>query len=529
VGQEVTADASSSARARQAEQTQVGYPPEHPAALEAVDIQKVYGGTAALRGVGFSAHYGEIHALLGENGAGKSTLVRILSGVDEADAGRIIIQGEDVTTRYTTMRAQTLGLSVIHQQFSLVPALSVAENIALVAGYGGSSFIDWKETRRAGLRALDRLGVRLDPDHIVGTLPPAMQSIVAIARALALEAKILLLDEPTATLTLRESVALFEVIRRLRSSGVAVVLISHRLDEVMEYADRITVLRDGLVVHSTAREGATLRELIRHIIGRDLESGEEDRRHGELEAMGVPADRLVTMENVCAQGLANVSLDIRLGEVLGCTGLVGAGQTQLSHLLFGRIPYVSGAMRLSGTTFRPKSPADALYAGVGYVPEDRNADAVIEGMSVHENLLANPRGRLSRIINKRREKSAVNLLMDEFDIRPRDPDLEITTLSGGNAQKVVLARALSAKPKLIVLEEPTNGVDIGSRSEIHAIVRRACQEGSSAVIASSDVEEVAAVSDRVAIFRRGRVSQILEHGKYTPAQISEAINAPESR
>jgi ribose transport system ATP-binding protein len=490
-------------------------------------LRKKYGGTDALSSVDVDVYPGEIHALLGENGAGKSTLVRILTGVERADGGTINFYGQEVASTLTVESATHLGVGVIHQQHSLVPSLSIADNVALVAGYPGGRRIDWARTRAAAASALDALGVSLDPRALVAGLPTSMQSIVAIARALALHPPILLLDEPTASLESREVGVVFDVLARLRSRGVAIVLITHRLDEVTAHADRVTVLRDGRVTHTGQVADTSIPELVNHIVGAES-SGLTERSLVQDQPGSHPQPGLaplLTVEALDGEGLRDVNLRLDRGEILGCTGLLGAGHNQLGKALIGLLRPPRGAMTLGNQHYAPRSPVMAVAAGVGYLPPDRVNDGLFFGMSVAENLFPSPAGRWWRRRRNGAEGRAARELLDRFDIRPRDSVREVSTLSGGNAQKVLLARVLSQAPVLLVLEEPTVGVDVGSRAAIHALIRDARTKGTGVVLVSSDMEEITELADRVAVFGHGTVVATIERADIDMTAILMSANA----
>lgn len=488
--------------------------PDVPA-LTVRRLRKVYGGTVALADIELDVRAGEIHGLLGENGAGKSTLVRLMAGVESADGGSLSYFGSELPHRFSPEVVADHGVAFIHQNLGLIDDLSVAENIALASGYAHRGpFIDWRGTRRRALRALDTMGVAIDPDARVGDLPVALRSVTAIARALVRDARLLVLDEPTATLGKHEVDTLFAILRRLRDGGVAIILITHRLDEVLAVTDRVTVLRDGRVTGVRRSADATERDLVRMIIGADLPPRPE--RSSRL------GDAVVTFDQVIAGSVGPLSFEVRGGEVVGITGLSGAGHTMVPQVLFGLEPVRRGRLVLEGESFAPASPADATQRGLSLVPADRNGAGAVPTMDLRENLNLNPRQRWTQALRRSPESQTAGELLREFDVRPPVPAAEFSTLSGGNAQKVVLARCLSSSPRLLVLEEPTAAVDIGARAEIHHRIRRIAESGPAVIVVSSDLEEIEQVCDRAIVMERGVVRGVLEGASVTASGLLQA-------
>jgi ribose transport system ATP-binding protein len=460
-------------------------------------ICKQFGGTEALRDAGLSVHAGEIVALLGENGAGKSTLIKILAGIYPLDAGRVMFRGQDVTDAL-----RHLPIAFIHQDLGLIEWMTVAENICLTLGYprrGG--FVDWNGARARAVRALASLDADIDPDLRIQDLSRTDKSLVAIARALAAEAAILVLDEPTASLPANEVARLFAALRRLRAQGVGMVYVSHRLDEVFEIADRMVVLRDGRVVGERVVAATTPEEAILLIVGR--EPSQVFRRPPERAGSA----RLV-LDHVVLDGIGPASCEIHAGEVVGLVGLRGAGQEALGRALFGLLPLSGGRMLLDGNPIQPASPREAMRHGIDLVCADRIAESIVPNLSIRENMFINPlaagRGLLS-FLAPRREFKAARALGQEIGLRPNDPSLPIEWLSGGNQQKVVVGRWLHLRGKLYVFEDPTAGVDVGAKAEIYRLFEVALAAGAAILIVSTDFEEVAKVCHRALVFDRGRV------------------------
>jgi rhamnose transport system ATP-binding protein len=488
------------------------------ALLYATSISKSFAGAHALRGVSFDVAGGEIHALVGENGAGKSTLIRILTGAETPDAGLLEVGGQTVR-RLTPTLARALGIAAIYQQPSLFPHLSIAENIALARERpGGWRRVRWSERRRSARDVLERLGASLDPDQLVHTLTMPEQQIVEIARALGTDARILIMDEPTASLPAREVERLLAITARLRAGGAGIVYISHRLEEVFAIADRITVLRDGEVVATRDQNAVDRRELIRLMVGRDLAAASPRRagRAGDvaLELRGISSR---------ASGLHDVSLVVRHGEILGVAGLVGSGRTELAETIFGLRTADAGSMLVGGAVVRIAAPADAIACGIAYVPEDRRLHGVVLPMTVAANATLASLSTVARhgVIDFAAERRAAERAVSELRVKTPSVDVPVESLSGGNQQKVALARWLATKPSILILDEPTQGVDVGAKAEIHAIINRIADAGTAVVMISSELPEVLAMSDRVAVMRRGRLAGILSGEQATADRVMD--------
>ncbi len=465
--------------------------------LEGHGIAKNFGGTQALMDVDFSLRAGEVLALLGENGAGKSTLIKILAGVHAADAGAISFRGRDATGNL-----RRLPIAFIHQDLGLIDWMTVAENICMTLGYPRRfGCIDWEEARRRSVRALATLGADIDPDVRINSLGRTEKSLVAIARALATQAEILVLDEPTASLPADEVARLFASLRRLRARGVGVIYVSHRLDEVFEIADRMIVLRDGRVAGERPVASTTPEEAILLIVGREPSQvfRRPARREGEA--------RLV-LEALMVEEIGPIDCAIHAGEVVGLVGLRGAGQEVVGRALFGLLPVSGGRVLLDGRTYAARSPRQAMREGVNLICADRVAESVVPGLSIRENLFINPLAAGSgpfSYIGPQMEGRKARALGQSVALRPNDPDLAIELLSGGNQQKVVVGRWLHLCGKVCVFEDPTAGVDVGAKAEIYRLFDVALKAGAALVIVSNDFEEVAKVCHRALVFDRGRV------------------------
>jgi ABC-type sugar transport system ATPase subunit len=480
--------------------------------LRLEDVARAFSGIQALGGVSFDLRAGEVHALVGENGAGKSTLIKIVSGAYVPDSGTIEIDGV-AHAALTPEAARDLGIGVVYQEFNLLPELSVAENIFLGAQPTGAlGFLDTAARRRRTLALLERLGAHLDPDKLVKHLTVGEQQIVEIAKALAMDARILIMDEPSAVLPSHDMDRLYAVIRALRANGASVIYISHRLDEIFLIADRVTVLKDGRSVMTKAVADTTRAELINSMVGRTFteQYPPADAEIGEtlLEVRSLSVDGVVH----------NVSFSVRAGEIVGLAGLGGSGRTTVARALVGLASIDSGDIRLGGQP-APKNPAQAARMGVALVPEDRKAFGLVLSHSVRFNLTLPNLGRLLRwglVLLRRREAPLVDTGVRRLQIRAPGPETPVENLSGGNQQKVVLAKWLVGEPRLVVLDEPTRGVDVGAKAEIYARMRELTRQGVGIIMVSSELPELLGMSDRILVFHEGRLS-----GELPRAEASE--------
>ncbi len=466
-------------------------------------VSKRFGGTQAVDRVTLEVHGGEILALLGENGAGKSTLIKLLAGIYPADQGEMFFDGQP-QARWRSADRLHQPVAFIHQDLGLVEWMTVAENVALGMGYPRRwGLIDWRAADAAARRVMARVGCNIAPDRRVFSLTRAEKSLLAIGRALEVRARLLVLDEPSASLPMSDVERLFGVLRDLRRQGMAMIYVSHRLDEVMAISDRAAVMRDGKLValRETARTDES--ELVSLIVGKVLAAS--------VPQAGTPAHGAAVIElHHAASGNAGpVSFSVRRGEVLGLVGLRGAGHEAISRALFGREPLSAGRMTLLGNEVRFRTPADAIRAGVACVAGERLEENLAASMSVLENLFPHPalHGDGGFSLNRRRQEHATAMaLIRRFDVNPPAPAAEVQQLSGGNQQKVVLARWFHLDKPLVVLEEPTAGVDVGAKRQIYRVLRERADAGTALVVVSTDFEEVATVCTRVLVFRNGRVA-----------------------
>ncbi|HLK37967.1 MAG TPA: sugar ABC transporter ATP-binding protein [Polyangiaceae bacterium] len=479
--------------------------------LRVVRVSKTFPGTVALKDVSLELQRGEVHALVGTNGSGKSTLIKVLAGVCAADPGGEIEIGRRrfSASRFGPADAREGGLHFVHQAPAIFPMLSVAENLAIGRGFemrpGGR--IAWAEQRERAKRVIARFHIRAEPDIPVGFLRPADRTLVAIARALQDQEGehegVLVLDEPTASLPGPEVERLLEALRRYAAAGQTIVYVTHRLEEVLRVSDRVTALRDGRVVDTVATRSIDELGLVSLIVGRAVDAPAPVSRSG---APSVGAALLVA-RNVAGGPVASASFEVARGEILGIAGLLGCGASEVLRMLFGDAPISSGELTLDAKPYRPQSARAAMDAGLAYVPADRAADAAFHGMSVRANLSAAGVRRYFRGMRLRHavEKGEAGAAIRRFLIRAASDEQVLSTLSGGNQQKVVLARWLRDTPKLILLDEPTQGVDVHARAEIHDALRKAAAEGTASVVVTSDFRELAHLCDRVLVMVQGRI------------------------
>jgi rhamnose transport system ATP-binding protein len=488
------------------------------ALLELSGIVKSFAGVQALKGVSFELGRGEVHALVGENGAGKSTLIKVITGAHRPDAGTVVIDGKTVEHNDPTI-SKSLGVAVIYQQPALFPDLTVAENIALRLERGGPwRLVRWNERRRRAKELLDRVGAGIFPDAYVRDLTMPQQQLVEIAGALGGQAKILILDEPTASLSDREVENLFRVIRELRGQGVGMVYISHRLEELPQIADRVTVLRDGAYVGTRAMSEVDRAELIRLMVGRSLEA--------VFPKVEVPLGDVVleARDLSCREGgVRGVNLTVRAGEILGLAGLVGAGRTELARVLFGLTPADGGQIVLKGKSVCVTRPSQAVELGIAYVPEDRRRHGVILEMPVAANATLAILRQIARggLIDFAKERRIAGTFVQRLGVKTPSIAAPVGNLSGGNQQKVALARWLAADPSVIILDEPTQGVDVGAKAEIHKLMGELAKRGMGIVMISSELPEVLGMSDRIAVMYGGRIVGMLSRTAATQERVLE--------
>jgi len=485
-----------------------------------------FGAEAAIDGVDFRLFPGEVHSLMGENGAGKSTLIKAITGALPLDAGVLRLGGE--VMRFTTPHdALDAGISTVYQEIDLLPNVSVAENIALGREPRRGGAIDWRRMRGEAQEVLADLGLDIDPASRLGTHSLAVQQLVAIARAISRDLRVLILDEPTSSLDLDEVAELFRVVRDLQQRGVAILFVSHFLDQVYELCDRVTVLRDGRLVGEYLTRELLRIDLVQAMLGRSAAALEAQPRTDPVAEDGTPvlSARGVTV----APGIRDADVDLREGEVLGVAGLLGSGRTELARALTGIDRLESGIIRIEGEKSGPHGPREAISIGVVYSSENRRAEGIISELSVLENItlaLQADRGMLRRIPTARQRELAASWV-EALDIRPADLDRPAGTLSGGNQQKVLLARLLALSPRILVLDEPTRGIDVGAKVEIQNLVGEMAANGLSVMFISAELEEVLRVGHRVAILREGRIVDTVPSDDLTVDSLLALVARPE--
>lgn len=473
--------------------------------IEMRGIDKSFGGNAVLKNAGFLLDHGEIHALMGENGAGKSTLMKILTGVYTRDAGTVIVDGEEVHYK-NLQEAEKAGIVFIHQELNVMFDLTVEENMFMGKEIKKAFGICDKKAMRAEVKkVLDRLGVSIDPGKRMNELSIGQQQMIEIAKALMLDAKVIIMDEPTTALTQTETDVLFEVVNRLREKGVSIVYISHRMEEIFQLCDRITVLRDGSYIGTKKISEVDMNDVVRMMIGREI--GERyPSRNNEI------GDVVLEVKDLNCPGVfKNVNLEVRAGEVLGVSGLMGAGRTEIMQAIFGNMPNVSGQIFMNGKEIKNKTPEMAKKNGIGFITEDRKVQGLLLEDSILKNISIANLDKISKsgVLQKKAEDELIQKGIEELHIKCFGPEHACINLSGGNQQKVVFAKWIYTEPKVLILDEPTKGVDIGAKKEIYSIINELAAKGVAIIMVSSELPEVLGMSDRIMIVREGLVRGIL--------------------
>ncbi len=500
--------------------------------LQLTNLTKSFGAVRALRGVSFDVRAGEVHALLGENGAGKSTLIKAITGAQPPDTGTISLAGKPLA-HLTPRAARDLGIACIYQQPALFPDLSVSENIALGLEQPRAFHrVRWVARRARAAELLHRIGAHISPDTDVRRLSMPEQQLVEIAKALGAGAKLVIMDEPTASLTDAEVQLLLAVVRDLRAHGVGVIYISHRLEEIFAIADRVTVLRDGESVGTHSVSEMSEASLIKLMIGREMATVQDSKTTACSALPCVWGENpVLAMDSVaCAEAaIHDITLAVHAGEILGLAGLVGAGRTELARTLFGLTPATSGTITLNGRPIPIRTPREAVAHGIAYVPEDRRRHGIILEMPIAENITMaiHPRIFPGGWLRFGAEKLLAQDFIRDLQIKAAGSSAAGGSLSGGNQQKVALARWLATKPKLLILDEPTQGVDIGAKSEIHKIIRALADDGLAVLMISSDLPEILAMSDRIAVMRGGTIVATFDRGVTAHTLMSAALGQPQ--
>ncbi len=475
--------------------------------IEMKGINKSFGSNQVLKDAGFLLKDGEVHALMGENGAGKSTLMKILTGVYTRDAGTVHVDGKEVVYK-SPQEAEKAGIVFIYQELNVLFDLTVEENLfmgkEITKGFG---ICDKKAMRKKAQEVMDKMGVNIPINAVMSDLSVGQQQMVEICKALMVDAKVLIMDEPTAALTQSETEGLFKLIKSLRKKGVSIVYISHRMEEIFELCDRITILRDGTYVGTENIKDINMDDIVRMMIGREI--GE---RYPKREGIKI-GDEVLTVENLTkGKTFQNVNFGVHAGEVLGVSGLMGAGRTEIMHAIFGNLPYDSGRILMNGEIVNIKCARDAINAGIGFITEDRKTEGLLLEKSIAENIELANLGKVSdkSIISKSKGKELVKKGIEEFRIRCFGPEHECANLSGGNQQKVVFAKWVYTDPKVLIMDEPTRGVDIGAKKEIYSVINDLAAKGVAIIMVSSELPEVLGMSDRIMVVHEGKITGIID-------------------
>ena len=480
-----------------------------------IGICKSFGANKVLGGVNLHVRPGEVHALMGENGAGKSTLMNILTGIHRADAGTIMVDGKEVTFK-NNKDAEEHGIAFIHQELNIWPNLSVLENLFLMnqpkTRFGT---IDFKKMREMAEAKCQEIGIDLPLDEIAGECSVGQQQMTEITRSLMLDAKTVIMDEPTAALTERETDRLFEVMKKLKNKGVSIIYISHRMEEVFANCDTITVMRDGQTISSRPTEETNMDQIVGDMVGRVMSEYYPARTN-------VPGDEIFRVEGFTQPGVfRDISFNLRKGEILGVAGLMGAGRTEIMRAIFGVDPHESGKLYFEGKGIHIKNPRDAIRHGFGFITENRKTEGLILDFSIERNIALPSEERLaqSHVINDKKEFDFSSELSKRLGVKAQDINLPASTLSGGNQQKVVIAKWVGMHPKLLILDEPTRGIDIGAKKDIYDLMNELTAKGVSIIMVSSELPEVIGMSDRILVIHEGRAAGIVEHKDATQTRI----------
>ena len=487
--------------------------------LRVKDICKYYPGVKALDGVNFEVKRGEVHAICGENGAGKSTFIKILTGANEPTSGTIEFNGKEYA-KLTPKQSMELGISVIYQEFSLIPYLSVAENIFYGREIKKGIIRDIAAMEKQAKELCKEMGVDIDVRKRVCDLGIAYQQIVEILKAVSKKSEFIIMDEPTAPLTVKETAVFFKIIQKLKQDHVTIIFISHRLEEVFEICDRVSVFCDGKYIVSKDVQDITKKQLITYMVGRELSDDypEPKRKIGET---------LLKVEHLKNKRVHDVSFELKKGEILGFGGLVGAGRTELVRAIYGADPIESGTITFNGKKYSPKSPADGLEAGIGLIPEDRKAQGCVLSLTIRENIVYSILKKISKVsvVQKKQEKEIVDQYIKELNVKTPSPEQLVKNLSGGNQQKVVLAKALAPNCEILIFDEPTRGIDVGAKQEIYNLMCKLVEAGKSIIMISSEMPELIGMSDRIVVMSNGENAGELSKGEYNQTHLLEMASS----
>lgn len=479
--------------------------------LKLRNITKIYPGVVALDNVSMEFRDGEVHAVMGENGAGKSTLIKIISGAIKPNDGEIEVDGNIFKSMTPTLSAKN-KISVIYQDILLVPSLSVAENIYLGRNFG--KFFNHKKVEEMALALFKEYGFNLNPKALVLELSPANQTLVEICKGISNDAKIMIMDEPTASLASNEVEQLFNIIRKLKEKGITIIFISHRLDEVFEVSDRISILRDGKFIATVNTKETNRNELIKYMVGREL-TNIHPKRDFEI------GKEILEVNNLSGNGVENITFTLHEGEILGVAGLIGSGRTEMLELISGVKRHISGTIKVKGKEIVINSPQDAIKEGIGLIPEDRKKEGLIEHNTVLFNttLMCNTKYMSHDVINKKKREAVAKEYKEALDIKVPNLNTEVMSLSGGNQQKVVVAKVLAEDPEILLFDEPTKGIDVMAKTEIYNIMNSLAKRGKGIVMVSSDMEEVLGMSDRILVLSEGRLEGELNKSEFTQENV----------
>ncbi len=494
--------------------------------LSVSGLSKVFPGVLALSGVEFELRCGEIHALMGENGAGKSTLIKVLTGVYRRDEGEVIFEGTPIECT-SPLHAQQIGISTVYQEVNLVPNLSIAENLFLGRRETNRfSLVNWKQQNSRAAVIMRSFDLDLDVEEQLSSYSVAIQQMVAIARALELDSKILILDEPTSSLTLAETKQLFEQMRRLRQQGHSIIFVTHFLDQVFEISDRITVLRNGTFIGCYETSEMTKPKLISKLLGQEFEKIVELGKRKAIASQQSEAPLLLHADKVAgSNGVKEFTLSFRAGDIIGCAGLLGSGRTELANTLFGIIPLTTGKIEVDGKVAKISSPRDALKKGIGLSPEDRKAQGIIPDLSVRENIILALQARNGwfKVLSVAEQSKIANKFIEMLRIKTPSTEQAIKNLSGGNQQKVIIARWLASDPKFLIFDEPTRGIDVGAKTEIQHLIIELSKRGMAILFISSEIEELARCSSKIAVMHEYSLVGMLDENEINEEDILRAI------
>lgn len=468
--------------------------------LEVEGVSKRFGGVQALDNVKMDVRFAEVHALVGENGAGKSTLMNVLGGIVIRDSGRVVFQGNEVNFQ-KPVESINVGIAIIHQELAMLPSLNVIENVFMGRMPSKYGRVLWNQAEEETIRALDQVGLKINPKSLVQDLSISQRQLIEIAKALSMNASLIIMDEPNSSLSDSETEILFNVINTLRARNVSVIYVSHKIEEVLHIADRITALRDGKYVGTIDKKDATVSKIIHMMVGREL-------RVQQFERQREPGPVRLAVHNLSGEKFQDVSFDVREGEIVGMAGLVGARRSEVARAIFGADRYHSGEVRLDGKVMRFSSPSDAIQAGISMLPEDRKELSLFMGLPIIENIsMAHlPSMASMGVINRSVVNENANEYVNSLRIRLASLLNPVSSLSGGNQQKTIIARWLSTKPRVLILDEPTHGVDVGAKREIYQLMRNLADEGMSILLISSELPEIQAMADRILVMHEGKVT-----------------------